>query len=115
MLYTRQFGVYFKDSIMARSPRKVLSPQESTMAKAGREQAKKANFVKIARKRVTKAIKAISLLENLSNRGSYSFTAKQAAQIVGALDKAVATVVSRFAATPEKQANTGFEFQDDSE
>jgi hypothetical protein len=97
---------------MARTPRKVLSPQEATIAKAARAVTKKANFVKIAQKRTTKAIKAISLLENLANRGSYTYTYKQSARVVAALQLAVESVARKLADTVSKAEAVGFEFEE---
>lgn len=83
------------------------------MAKAARAQAKKANFVKIAQKRTTKAIKSISLLENLANRGS--FTDHQVEKMVGALYAACDAVNKKFLVVAETKQASDFEFGSDDE
>jgi len=85
------------------------------MAKAARAQAKKTQFVKIAQKRTTKAIKSVSLLENLANRGSYSYNDKQAARIVAALQNAVERVAQKLSAPAAKGEAAGFQFEADDE
>ena len=44
-------------------------------------------FVRLAESRVNKAIKSIRLIGNLSNKNNYSYTDKDAKQIIRALDK----------------------------
>ena len=53
-------------------------------------------FRELAEKRVVKAIKAIRLVGNLSNRTNYSYTEEEAKKIVSALQKEIAVVKRRF-------------------
>lgn len=90
---------------MARKPTK----QKTEAEKAAIAQAKAAKFVELATKRVNKALNAIRQLENLSNRGSYSYTDEQAAKLVSALGAAVVKVRDRFTSTGKKEEG-GFSF-----
>lgn len=84
-----------------KGPRVEKSEAEKAAAKA----AKAAKFVDLAKKRTSKAIKSISLLENLSGSG-YIYTQKQTQQIIAALDKAVGAVAKKF----DKSVKTASEF-----
>lgn len=53
-------------------------------------------FVELAEKRVNRALKDIKLIGNLSNRSNYSYEDKDAKAIIGALNKAVGEVKTRF-------------------
>jgi len=53
-------------------------------------------FHQLAEKRVIKAIKAIRLVGNLSNRTNYSYTDEEARKIVSALQEEISTVKKRF-------------------
>lgn len=54
-------------------------------------------FVELAEKRVTKAIHAIQLIGNLSNRSNYEYTDADAKKILKALDDEVKALRGRFA------------------
>lgn len=56
-------------------------------------------FVELAEKRVSKAIKDIRLIGNLSNRSNYSYTQDDARKIVKALRDEVDALKARFDAT----------------
>lgn len=78
---------------------------------AKREETKAQAFVRLAKPRMTKALKAIKQVENLSGR-TYEFSATQAAQVIGALYQAVQRVeeaYNRPAATGGTEG--GFEFK----
>lgn len=62
-------------------------------------------FVALAEARTDKALNAIRLLGNLSNRSNYEYTDADVKQIVGALETEVKTVKARFA-----DASTGREW-----
>lgn len=59
-------------------------------------EAKKLKFKDLAEKRVNKALDAIRLVGNLSNRQTYAFDDAQVRKIVKALRDAVSEVESRF-------------------
>ena len=58
---------------------------------------KRAKFVELANKRVTKCIRDLKLIGNLSNRSAYEFTDEDAKKIVKALQREVDSVRARFA------------------
>lgn len=53
-------------------------------------------FVRLAENRVTKALKDIKLIGNLSNRSNYSYTDEDAKKIYHTLKKAVEDMKSKF-------------------
>ena len=53
-------------------------------------------FVRLAEARVTKALKDIKLIGNLSNRSNYSYTEEDSKKIYQALKKAVEDMKSKF-------------------
>jgi hypothetical protein len=77
---------YFKTCIIF-----VLFSQIDNMNKETRN-----NFVRLAEKRVTKAIKDIKLIGNLSNKSNYSYSEDDIAKIHKALRKAVDDCKNRF-------------------
>lgn len=58
---------------------------------------KRAKFVELANKRVTKSIRDLKLVGNLSNKAAYEFTEEDAKKIVRALQKEIDSIRSRFA------------------
>lgn len=54
-------------------------------------------FVKLAEKRVIRAIKDIRLIGNLSNKSNYSYTEGDVRQIIRALDREIKNLKQRFA------------------
>jgi ABC-type Fe3+-hydroxamate transport system substrate-binding protein len=56
-------------------------------------------FIELAEKRVSRAIKDIRLVGNLSNRSNYSYTQEEARKIVKALRDEVDALKARFEAT----------------
>lgn len=53
-------------------------------------------FVQLAEKRVTRALKDIKLIGNLSNRSNYDYTDADVKKIYKALSEALAEMKSRF-------------------
>jgi len=53
-------------------------------------------FVQLAEKRVTKALKDIHLIGNLSNKNNYEYTDVDSKKIIIALENAIKTVKKRF-------------------
>ncbi len=64
---------------------------------------KRAKFVRLAEARTNKAIHAIRVIGNLSNRASYSYTADDVEQIFGALQKEIEACRERFAVVCEEE------------
>ena len=58
---------------------------------------KRAKFVELANKRVTKCMRELKLVGNLSNKAAYDFTEEDAKKIVRALQKEVDSIRARFA------------------
>lgn len=56
-------------------------------------------FVELAEKRVSRALKDLQLISNLSNRKNYSFTDNDARKIIFALENAVKDVKRKFVDT----------------
>ena len=54
-------------------------------------------FVSLAEKRVTKVLKQLRLIGNLSNRSNYAYTDEDAKKIIRALQAAIDDVRGRFA------------------
>ncbi len=57
---------------------------------------KRAKFIELANKRVTRALRDIRLIGNLSNRSSYDYSEDDARKIVRALQKEIETLRTRF-------------------
>ena len=53
-------------------------------------------FIQLAEARVTKAIKSIRLIGNLSNKSNYLYTPEDAQKIIRTLEKELKAVRSRF-------------------
>jgi hypothetical protein len=58
--------------------------------------AKRDRFVRLAVKRVNRAIKDIRLIANLSNRSAYEYSEEDARKIVKALQKEIESLKGRF-------------------
>lgn len=59
-------------------------------------------FVRLAKARTTKALKAIAQLENLAG-SNYEYTAEQVTKIVGALDDAINKVTVKLNGSSKKE------------
>ena len=60
------------------------------------EKKSRQRFVELAEKRVTRALKDIKLIGNLSNRTNYSYSDQDVRRITLALNKAVSEMKARF-------------------
>lgn len=65
-------------------------------------------FVRLANQRVSKAIKAIQLVGNLSNRSNYDYTEGDAAKIAKALQDEVNACRKRFEMASKRQSDGAF-------
>ena len=64
-------------------------------------------FVRLAESRVTRAIKDLRLIGNLSNRSNYSYDKEDVDKIIGALENELRALRRRFEKT-ESQREIGF-------
>lgn len=60
-------------------------------------------FVALAEKRVTKAIKNLRLIGNLSNKSNYSYNEKDVKKIIGALENEIKNVKQKFTTDSDSQ------------
>ncbi len=67
-------------------------------------------FERLAETRVSKAMHAIRLVGNLSNRSNYEYSNAEARQMIGAIEDAVADLKSRFKAS-ESRGSSHFELK----
>lgn len=67
-------------------------------------------FKELAEARVTRALKDIKLIGNLSNRSAYDFTDEDIRQIFRALQKEIDTAKSRFG-TDDRSKDKGFRLE----
>jgi hypothetical protein len=65
---------------------------------------RRAKFVELAQKRVTRAIREIRLVGNLANKHNYSYTDQDAQKIVAALESELKLLRNRFAADDGRAA-----------
>jgi hypothetical protein len=61
--------------------------------------AKRSKFVELAVKRVTRTIKDMRLIGNLSNRAAYEYSEEDVKKIVRALQKEIEGIKARFSET----------------
>jgi len=69
-------------------------------------------FVELARKRVSRALKDIQLIGNLSNRSNYDYTEEDVAKIIKALSDEVSACRKKFEVGIKKQAKIVFELEE---
>lgn len=62
----------------------------------GKKETDRQKFVRLATKRVNKALKAIQLVGNLSNRGNYEFNERDVEKIFSALSAQIRICRERF-------------------
>ena len=68
-------------------------------------------FVDLAKKRVSKAMKDIHLVGNLSNRSNYDYTEDDVTKIMKALSDELAACRKKFDVALKKQSKTSFELE----
>ena len=74
-------------------------------------QADRQKFVDLAKKRVSKALKDIQLIGNLSNRSNYDYTEEDVAKIMKALSDEVSACRKKFDVALKKQSKPTFELE----
>ena len=67
---------------------------------------KREKFVELAEKRVTRAIKDLRLIGNLSNKNNYSYNDSDIQKILSALDQEVKALRSKFSSDETKGVPT---------
>lgn len=72
---------------------------------------KKNKFIDLAKSRTNKAIKAINLIGNLSNKSHYSYSPQQINQVFSAIEKEIKLVKRKFLSTKKNEKTYGFEFR----
>tara|TARA_B100000131_G_C17788054_1_gene480131 strand:+ start:138 stop:371 length:234 start_codon:yes stop_codon:yes gene_type:complete len=60
------------------------------------ESRRRANFVRLAQNRTTRAIQAIRVIGNLSNKGNYEYTQDDVKKIKRALEQEIRLMENRF-------------------
>ena len=70
---------------------------------------KKKEFIKLANKRVNKALKLIQLVGNLSNKAHYDYDERQASKIINALEVEIKSIKERFKEAKNKGGDNNFE------
>lgn len=68
----------------------------------------RSKFVRLAEARVAKALKAIQLVGNLSNRSNYDFTDEDVSKIFKALNDEISACRNRFEIARKKSGQTRF-------
>lgn len=68
-------------------------------------------FVELAQKRVSKAMKDIQLIGNLSNRSNYDYTEEDVGKIMKALSEEVSACRKKFDVAMKKQTKPTFELE----
>lgn len=63
---------------------------------------KRAKFVELAEKRVTRAIKDIRLIGNLSNKNNYAYADTDVQKIISAMEQEIKSLKIKFSADDEK-------------
>lgn len=86
---------------MSRKDRKEIVTEGETSVETPLPPAetKAERFKRLANKRVSKAIKILRNIGNLSTKGNYEYTPEQADRIFGALAKEVNAIKDKFAGT----------------
>ncbi len=68
-------------------------------------------FVELAQKRVSRALKDIQLVGNLSNRSNYDYTEEDVTKILKALTDEISTCRKKFEVAMIKQSKPSFELE----
>ena len=71
--------------------------------------AKRDNFIRLAEGRVTRAIDAIRVIGNLSNRSNYEYTEEDSKRIIDALQVEINALKMQF--KPKALTNKGFKLK----
>lgn len=71
----------------------------------------RARFVDLAQKRVTRALKDIQLIGNLSNRSNYDYSEADVARILKALTDEIAVCRRRFEASFKRTSRPPFKLE----
>jgi hypothetical protein len=74
-------------------------------------QSDREKFVDLAKKRVSKAMKDIQLIGNLSNRSNYDYTEEDVAKIMKALSDELSVCRKKFDVALKKQSKPTFELE----
>jgi hypothetical protein len=74
-------------------------------------QADRRKFVDLAQKRVSKALKDIQLVGNLSNRSNYDYAEEDVAKIMKALSDELSACRKKFDLALKKQSKPTFELE----
>lgn len=91
----------------ANAERKAMLANMSDAEKAAfRAKEKRTNFIKVANARIPKAVKALTVLGNLANKSTYSFTADDVKIMADKIDAAYNAVFGRFKIALEGGATT---------
>lgn len=90
---------------MAKAAKTTTKPALTESEKAAKQLAKAGKFVSVGQPRVTKAVKAIGILANLSNKNTYAYTQEQVDKMIAALAKAVNDVKNAFSVTGGSKAD----------
>lgn len=83
-------------------------PMKARPVKRPLKRDRRGKFVELAQLRMVKAIKAIRLVGNLSNRAHYEFNDADVKKIIGALNREVEQLERRF---KEIASKSGIEFK----
>ena len=67
------------------------------------ENRRREKFVSLAERRVTKAIKSLRLIGNLSNKTNYSYAEEDVRKIINALDNEIKSLKRRFETDKKSQ------------
>jgi hypothetical protein len=86
-------------------------PASQPVTKEQRAAAKRDRFLRLVERRVSRAIKAIKACQNLANKANYTYTEKEAAQIIDAVVATTAELGQAFDKSPEVRSM--FEFTPD--
>jgi hypothetical protein len=70
---------------------------------------KRDNFIRLAEGRVTRAIDAIRVIGNLSNRSNYEYSEEDSKKIIDALQGEINALKSQF--KPKPTSNNGFKLK----
>ena len=73
-----------------------LDAREAEVKDSGKVNVRRDRFLRLAEKRVDRAVDAIRLVGNLSDLGNYEYSADEAKRVIGALENELGDVKVRF-------------------